>query len=111
MFKRNLENLKKFLTLTEEKDLKCGLIAYVFDNEDQEIRTDLLIDRIMNAIQDKQKPFICHTWNDQWLINIRMANQEVSFLASLHLNPFNKIESVYILEHLWHYIQNTDQIN
>ena len=65
MFKRNLENLKKFLTLTEEKDLKCGLIAYVFDNEDQEIRTDLLIDRIMNAIQDKQKPFICHTWNDQ----------------------------------------------
>ena len=77
MFKRNLDNLKKFLTLTEEKDLKCGLIIYVFDNEDQEIRTDLLVDRIMKAIQDKQKPFICHTWNDQWLINIRMANQSI----------------------------------
>lgn len=111
MLKRNLDNLKKFLILTTEKDLKCGLTAYVFDNEDQDIRTDLLVDRVKLSLQDKQKPFICHTWNDQWFINIRMANSDVSFLISLRLNPFNKIDSVYILEHLWHYIQNTDQIN
>lgn len=111
MLKRNLENLKKFLTLVVEKDLNHGLIAYVFDNKDQNIRTDLLIDRIKLSLQDKQQPLICHTWNDQWLINIRMANSEVSFLISLQLNPFNKVDSVYILEHLWHYTQSTDQIN
>lgn len=111
MLKRNLDNLKKFLTLKVEKDLNSGLIAYVFDNEDQCIRTDLLVERIKLSIQDKQATLLCHTWNDQWLINIRMANSEVSFLISLQLNPFNKVESVYILEHLWHYTQSTDQIN
>lgn len=110
MLKRNLDNLKKFLTIRVEKELVRGFV-YTFDNKDQNIRTDLLIERIKLSIQDKQKEFISHTWTDQWYIYIRMANDDVSFLLTLSLNRYNKIDSVYILEYPWHYIQNTDLLN
>lgn len=111
MLKRNLDNLKKFLTLRAETQSEPGLTVYSFDNEDQNIRADLLVDRAIKSIEDMQHPFICHTWNEQWAINVRMANSDVTFVISLVLNQFNKIDTVYIFEHLWHYTPNTDQIS
>lgn len=111
MLKRNLENLSKFLRLKKQETYREGVVAYVFANDNQAIRTDLLLDQVKLALQDKQKPFINHSWNEQWFIFTRMANDDISYIVVFRLNDHNKVETIVITERSWHCTQSIDLIN